>query len=149
MEIILKQYIKGLGEKDDVVTVKDGYARNFLIPQGMAVLATKSAVKQVEETLRQRAHRQEHLKNEAEALAAQIEDVAIIVETLAGQDGKLFGSVTSLMVANQLKDKGFDIDRKQISFNSDIKSTGEYEAVISLHKEVKATVKIEVVAKEK
>lgn len=149
MDIILKQYIKGLGEKDDVVTVKNGYARNFLIPQGMAILATKSAVKQVEETLRQRAHRQEHLKNEAEALAAKLEEVGIVVETLAGQDGKLFGSVTSLMVANQLKDKGFDIDRKQISFNDDIKSTGEYEAVISLHKEVKATVKLEVVAKEK
>ena len=147
MEIILKQYIKGLGEKDDIVTVKNGYARNFLIPQGMAVLATKSAVKQLEETLRQRAHRQEHLKNEAEALAAQLEEINIVVETLAGQDGKLFGSVTPLMVANQIKEKGFDIDRKQISFSEDIKSTGEYEAIISLHKEVKAKVKIEVIAK--
>ena len=149
MEIILKQYIKNLGEKDDVVTVKDGYARNYLIPQGMAILATKSAKKMVEETLRQRAHRQEHLKNEAQALADQLEAVNIIVETLAGQDGKLFGSVTSLMVANQLKEKGFDIDRKQISFESDIKSTGEYAATISLHKEVKASITIEVVAKEK
>jgi len=149
MEIILKQYVKGLGEKDDVVTVKDGYGRNFLIPQGMAILATKSAKKMVEETLRQRAHRAEHLKNEAEALVAQIENIEIIVETLAGQDGKLFGSVTSLMVANQLKEKGFDIDRKQISFNDDIKTIGEFEAVISLFKGVKATVKIQVVAKEK
>ena len=149
MEIILKQYIKNVGEKDEVVTVKDGYARNYLIPQGMAILATKSAKKMVAETLRQRAHRQEHLKNEAQALADKIEAVAITVETLAGQDGKLFGSVTSLMVANKLKEKGFDIDRKRIFFENDIKSTGEFEATVSLHKEVKATIKIEVVAKEK
>jgi len=149
MEIILKQYVKGLGEKDDVVTVKDGYGRNFLIPQGMAILATKSAVKQVEETLRQRAHRQEHLVNEAQALVDQIENTVVVVETLAGQDGKLFGSVTSLMVANQLKEKGFDIDRKQITFQDDIKTVGEFEALISIFKGVKATVKIEVVAKDK
>jgi large subunit ribosomal protein L9 len=149
MEIILKQYVKGLGEKDDVVTVKDGYGRNFLIPQGMAILATKSAVKQVEETLRQRAHRQEHLVNEAQALVEQIENTVVVVETLAGQDGKLFGSVTSLMVANQLKEKGFDIDRKQITFQEDIKTFGEFEALISVFKGVKATVKIEVVAKDK
>lgn len=148
MEIILKQYVKGLGEKNDLVTVKDGYGRNFLIPQGVAVLATKSAKKQLEENMRQAAHRQEHIRQEAEKVAEQLGSLKIEIVTLAGVDGKLFGSVTPLMVENKLSELGFSIDRRRLNFESDIKETGSYTATLDIHKEVKATINIDVVAKE-
>lgn len=148
MEIILKQYVKGLGDKNDLVTVKDGYGRNYLIPQKLAVLATESAKRQRQEALRQASHRLEHIKNEAQAVADRLGELELIIETLAGVDGKLFGSVTTLMVENRLKEKGFDVDRRRISFDDDIKETGEYTATIDIHKEVKAELKIVVIAKE-
>ena len=148
MEIILKEYVKGLGEKGDLVSVKNGYGRNFLIPKKLGVLATVSARKQVEENMKQAAHKAEHLRQEASNLKDKLEAIVLRVATLAGVDGKLFGSVTSLMIENQLKDQGFVIDRKRIHFTGDMKELGEYTVTIDVLKDVKADLKIEVVAKE-
>jgi len=147
MEVILTQPIRNLGDKDDVVKVKPGYARNYLIPQGLAVMATASNRKALEEKKRQASHKQEHIKQQAEDLASQLSGLKIKIETLAGTDGKLFGSVTAIQIANRLKDKGFDIERKTITIE-DIRETGEYVAIVHLHKEVKAEIDIEVTRKE-
>ncbi|RMG26841.1 MAG: 50S ribosomal protein L9 [Bacteroidetes bacterium] len=147
MEVILIQPVYKLGEVDDVVKVKPGYARNYLIPQGFAIPATPSNRKSLEEKKRQASHKQEFVKNQAQETAQQLEGVVIEIETLAGADGKLFGSVTSLQIANRLKEKGIDIDRRAITFG-DIRSTGEYKAVIHLHREVKAEIDIVVKRKE-
>lgn len=147
MQIILKQPVKNLGDAHDIVTVKPGYARNFLIPRGMAIVATPSNVKIVEENKRQAAHKQAHVKQQAEALAAQLNELSLEIETLAGSDGKLFGAVTNLQIASRLKEKGFEIDRKVITLD-DIHELGEYEAVVHLHKEVKAKVRLSVVHKQ-
>lgn len=149
MEIILKKYHKGLGEKNDVVTVKPGFGRNYLIPQGIGVLATATAMKVRTEEIRQAAHRTEHLIKEAQALASKLEDLTLNIETLAGPDGKLFGSVTTNMVAVQLEAKGITIDRARISFDTPIKNVGSYVVNIDLHKEIKAALKIEVTAAAK
>ena len=148
MEIILKEYVKGLGDKGDIVRVKNGYARNFLIPQGMATIATSSNKKVLAENTRQAAHRQNHILDEARKKAEQMAALKITVETLAGVDGKLFGSVTSTIVWNQLKDKGFEVDRKRIIFPNEIKETGTHTVIVDLHKEVKAEIQIEVKPKE-
>ena len=146
MEIILKKDVEKLGYKDDIVTVKNGYARNFLIPQGVAILATESAKKVLAENLRQRAHKEAKIKEEAGALLGQIEGLSLKVGAKAGEKGKIFGSVNSIQLAEALKEAGFDIERKRIHLKEDtIKNLGEYEATIDLHKEVKATVKFEVV----
>ncbi len=147
MEIILKQPIRNLGDKDDVVKVKPGYARNFLIPQGLAVVATDSAKRALTEEKRQASHKESFVKQQATDLAAKLAAVKITIETLAGNDGKLFGSVTTLMIATKLKEEGFDIDRKAITIE-DVRAVGEYSATVHLHKEVKAQVPVEVVAKE-
>lgn len=147
MEIILKQPVKNLGDKDDVVKVKPGYARNYLIPQGMAIMATSSAKKELAEKIRQRSHKLEFIKNQATEEAEKLNGLKLTIETLAGADGKLFGSVTALQIANKLKESGFEIDRKTITLD-DIRNTGEYTAIIHLHKEVKAEVEIEVTRKE-
>lgn len=149
MEVILKQYVKGLGEKHDLVKVKDGYGRNYLIPMKLAVVATAEAKKVLQENLKQAAHRQSHLKAEAEKLAEKIGNTVYRVETLAGADGKLFGSVTTLMVENVLKENGIEVDRKRIHLAGDIKDVGTYTGTVDLHKEVKAKLTIEVVAKAK
>jgi large subunit ribosomal protein L9 len=149
MEIILKQYVKGLGEKNDLVKVKDGYGRNFLIPQKLAVIATKEAKKVLQENLKQASHRQDHIRKEAEKVAEKIAASPIKVETLAGADGKLFGSITTLMVENVLKELGIEVDRKRITLIGEIKEVGTYSGTIDLHKEVKAKLTIEVVAKQK
>lgn len=147
MEIILKQPIRNLGDKDDVVKVKPGYARNFLIPQGLAVVATDSAKRALAEEKRQASHKESFVKQQATDLAEKLAAVKITIETLAGNDGKLFGSVTTLMIATKLKEEGFDIDRKAITIE-DVRAVGEYSATVHLHKEVKAQVPVEVVAKE-
>lgn len=147
MEIILKAPIRNLGDADDVVKVKPGYARNYLIPQGLAVMATASAKKALEERKSQASHKQEFVKQQAEAEAAKLEGVEVHIETLAGADGKLFGSVTALQIANKLKEKGLEVERKAITIE-DIRNTGEYVAVIHLHKEVKAEVKVSVTRRE-
>lgn len=147
MEIILTQPVRNLGDIDDVVKVKPGYARNYLIPQKMAVLATPSSLRALEEKKKQAAHKQSHLKDQAQEVADKLADLTINIETLAGADGKLFGSVTSLMIAKELEEKGFEVDRRKITID-DIRATGEYTATVHLHKEVKADIAIEVKAVE-
>ena len=146
MEIILKQDIQGLGYKNDTVKVKPGYGRNYLIPQGFAIIANKTNSKMVAENIRQAAHKAEKLKNDAEALAKSIGNVALEIGTKAGESGKIFGAITTLQVSDALKAKGFDVDRKKIAFNAQIKEVGEHTAIIDLHREVKHEVKINVVA---
>ena len=147
MEIILKEDIEKLGYKNDVVTVKSGYGRNFLIPQGLAVIATSSAKKMMEETLRQRAHKEEKLVKEAEAIAEKLSKTTIQVLTKAGEKGKIFGSVNNIQVAKSLKDAGFDIDRKNIHIQKEnIKELGTYEATVKLYKKVESKLNFEVIA---
>ncbi|WP_461789823.1 50S ribosomal protein L9 [Pedobacter sp.] len=146
MEVILKQDIKSLGEKDDIVTVKPGFGRNYLIPQGFAVLATPSAKKVLAENLKQAAFKQEKIKKDAEAVAAQLADVKLSIGAKAGETGKIFGAVNTIQVADALKAKGFEVDRRRITFETEPKTLGEYVANLNLHKEVKVKVPFEVVA---
>ena len=145
MEIILLTDIANLGHKDDIVDVKQGYGRNYLIPQGYAILATSSARKVVAENLRQRAHKEAKLKAEAEELAAQLAEVKLTIGAKTSSTGKIFGSVNSIMISESLKEKGFDIDRKKIVLK-DVKEIGTYTALIKLHREVKIDVEFEVVS---
>jgi large subunit ribosomal protein L9 len=147
MEIILKTDIVGLGYKNDVVAVKPGYARNYLIPQGFAQLATPSNRKILAENLKQAAHKAEKIKNDALAIAEQIGEMVITIPMKTGESGKIFGRVTNTQVADFLKEKGFDIDRKKIAIE-DIKFVGDFSAIIDLHKEVKHKVKVSVVAEQ-
>jgi large subunit ribosomal protein L9 len=147
MEIILKKDVSGLGEKGEIVTVKKGYARNFLIPQGYAILATPSAKKVHEENTRQRAHKEEKVKQEAEAIAQKLADVKLTLGAKTSSSGKIFGSVNTIQIAEALKNEGYDIDRKNIYIEGDqVKEVGKYIAQIKLHKEVKAEIEFEIVA---
>jgi large subunit ribosomal protein L9 len=146
MEIILKQDIKNLGEKDDVVNVKPGYGRNYLIPQGFATMATISAKKVLAENLKQAAFKQDKIKKDADAIAARLEGVKLTIGAKAGESGKIFGSVNTIQVADALKKEGFDVDRRRITFETEPKFVGEYIANLNLHKEVKVQVPFEVVA---
>lgn len=145
MQIILKTDIAGLGFKNDTVDVKPGYGRNYLIPQGFAVMATESNKKVVAENIRQAAHKAEKIKNDALAIAEALEQLTLTVPAKAGESGKIFGRVTNTQVADALKEKGFDIDRKKITID-DAKVLGSYNAIVNLHKDVKQTVKFDVVA---
>ncbi len=145
MEIILLTDIANLGHKDDIVDVKQGYGRNYLITQGYAILATPSARKVVAENLRQRAHKEAKLKAEAEEIAAQLAEVKLTIGAKTSSTGKIFGSVNSIMISESLKEKGFDIDRKKIVLK-DVKEIGTYTALIKLHREVKVDVEFEVVS---
>ena len=145
MEIILLTDIANLGHKDDIVDVKQGYGRNYLIPQGYAILATPSARKVVAENLRQRAHKEAKLKAEAEDLEAKLAEVKLTIGAKTSSTGKIFGSVNSIMISESLKEKGFDIDRKKIVLK-DVKEVGTYTALIKLHREVKVDVEFEVVS---
>ena len=146
MEIILKQDIKNLGEKDDVVNVKPGYGRNYLIPQGFAILATSSAKKVLAENLKQAQFKQDKIKKDAEAIATRLEGVKLTIGAKAGESGKIFGSVNTIQVADALKKQGFEVDRRRITFETEPKFVGEYVANLNLHKEVKVQVPFEVVA---
>ena len=150
MEIILKQDVPNLGHKDDVVIVKNGYAVNYLIPQGMAIMATSSAKKVHAENMRQRAHKEAKIREEATALAAKLEGVQVTLATKVSSTGKIFGSVNNIQVADALAEKGFTIDRKNITITSEasIKEVGIYDAVVKCHKEIKANIKIEIVGEE-
>ena len=145
MEIILKEDIAGLGYKNDIVKVKDGYGRNYLIPQGKAVIATESAKKVLAENERQRAHKLAKIKADAEALAAKLNGVKVSISAKVNEDGTIFGGVGAAQVAEALAAKGFEIDRKAIAAET-VKAAGEYTATITLHKEVKAEVAFVVVA---
>jgi len=147
MEIILLQDVSKLGQKDDLVKVKEGYARNFLIPRGYAVAATPSAKKMHEENLKQRAHKEEKIKDEAQEMAAKMTDLKVVIGAKTSSSGKIFGSVNTIQIAEALKEKGFEIDRKSISLPEDqIKEIGKYKAIVKLHREVKVDIEFEIVA---
>lgn len=147
MEIILTQDVDRLGSKDDVVKVKDGYARNYLIPQKKAIEASVSAKKVLAENIRQRAHKEARLKNEAQKIADQLVNKKITIGAKTSSLGKIFGSVNTIQLAEAINKKGFEIDRKQIMLPEDhIKEIGTYTAKIKLHKEVIIEVEFEVVA---
>ncbi len=148
MEIILKQDVPNLGFKDDIVVVKDGYATNYLIPKGLAILAISSEKKKLAETIKQRAYKEEKVKKEAEKLADKLRDIEVKIGAKTGTSGKIFGSVNALQIAEAIKNQ-FDIelDRKKIVVDGDsIKELGNYKAKINLHKEVRFEVKFEVVS---
>ena len=145
MEIILKEDIIGLGYKNDIVTVKSGYGRNYLIPTGKGVIASESAKKVLAENLKQQAHKLAALKAEAEKKAEALKDVALVIETKVSATGVTYGSVNKNIVADELQKKGFDIDRKIITMH-DIKKVGDYEATIHFHKEVEVNIPVKVVA---
>jgi large subunit ribosomal protein L9 len=146
MELILKEDVKNLGFKNDVVNVKPGYGRNYLIPQGMAVLATTSNRKVMEENLRQAAHKAEKVLRDAQDLVAAIGDSVIQIKAKAGETGRIFGAVTALQISDGLKVLGFEVDRKRISLPAEVKNLGEYEATLTLHKQVSHKVKFVVAA---
>ncbi len=146
MEVILKDDVKGLGFKNDIVTVKPGYGRNYLIPQGIAVIADKSNKKVVAENIRQASHKAEKVRLDAQAIADQIGDMVIDLPAKVGESGKIFGAVTTTQLSDALRAKGIEVDRKKISFDQEVKSAGEYTASIALHKEVKHSVRFNVVA---
>ena len=145
MEIILKEDIIGLGYKNDIVNVKKGYGRNYLIPTGKAVIASESAKKVLAEDMRQQAHKLAALKAEAEKKAAALENVALEILAKVSASGVTYGSVTAATVAEELAKKGFDIDRKIVTMR-DVKKVGDYEAVIHFHKEVEVKVPVKVIA---
>ncbi len=148
MELILKENVHGLGYKDDIVKVKDGYGRNYLIPTGKAVIASASAKKMLAEELKQRAHKLEKIKNDALALAEKLGAVeGIKISTKVSATGAIYGSVNSLHIAEELAKLGFEIDRKTILVK-DVKNIGEHTATVKLHKEVAVEIPFEVVAEE-
>jgi len=146
MEIILLEDQPNLGHKDEIVIVKDGYARNFLIPKGYAILATKSARKVHDENQRQRVHKEEKIRNEAEAMAAKMESTILSIGAKTSSKGKIFGSVNTIQIAEALAAKGFEIDRKNISLKEEvIKEIGKYSATIRLHKDVSIEIDFEII----
>ena len=146
MKLILTQDVRNLGHKDDVVAVRPGYGRNYLIPQGMAKMATESAMKMLAEDIKQRAFKQDKIKKDAEALSTKLEGVKVTLKAKTGTSGKIFGAVTTLQVANALKDLGIEVDRRKIVFSEEPKMLGSYTASINLHKEVSKEIDIDVVA---
>lgn len=146
MELILKKNVDKLGYKDDVVTVKPGYGRNFLIPQGYAILATPSTLRAHEEMLKQRSHKETKVKEEAQALAVKLDGLTVTIGAKVGENGKIFGSVNTIQLADALKKMDIDIDRKSLKIKDEpIKDAGTYEAEANLHKEVKQVFHFEVV----
>ena len=141
MKIILKKEVANLGEAGDVVEVKGGYAQNYLIPQGFATVATPSALKQLEETKRQRAHKEAKLVADAEALAAKIEAAPVKVAVKVSESGKIYGSVATAQIEEALKAVGIEVEKKNITIPEDIKALGEYEGTVKCYKAVKAAVK--------
>ncbi|MFN5829249.1 MAG: 50S ribosomal protein L9, partial [Bacteroidota bacterium] len=146
MKVILKQEVKNLGEKDELVTVKNGYASNFLIPKGLAVMATESNQKQLAETMKQRAFKIEKQRKEAQKVIDFLKDLTIKVGAKAGENGKIFGSVTSIQIADAIRKLGQEVDRKAIIINEEhIKTLGTYTAKLKLMKDMIAEIKFEVV----
>jgi large subunit ribosomal protein L9 len=134
MEVILKKNVDKLGYTNEVVTVKPGYGRNFLIPQGYAILATASAKKAHEEIMRQKSHKESKMLAEAQAIAAKLADVTLSIATKAGENGKIFGSVNTVQIAEALREAGFDIDRKSLKIKEEpIRDLGTFEAEANLY----------------
>ena len=145
MEIILKEDVVNLGYKNDIVTVKSGYGRNYLIPTGKAVIASPAAKKMLAEELKQRAHKLEKIKKDAEALAEQLKEVSLTFATKVSATGTIFGSVSNIQIADELEKLGHKIDRKIISVKG-VKEVGNYVATVKLHKEVSVEIPFAVVA---
>lgn len=145
MEVILKEDIKGLGYKNDQVTVKGGYGRNYLIPKGLALVASESNKKRISENVKQASHKAAKIKQDAEALAQSIGEVVLEISSKAGENGKIFGAVTALQISEALKSKGIEVNRKKITFKTPVKTLGDYQAVIDLHREVQHEVSFKVV----
>ena len=146
MEIILKQDVENLGHRDDIVNVKPGYGRNYLIPQGYAILANETAKKIHAENMKQRAHKEAKLREEAEALAAKMEGLELTIATKTSSTGKIFGSINTIMLAEALAAKGFEIDRKNILMkDKSIKEVGKYNAAVRLYKNIKANFSFNVI----
>ncbi len=147
MEVILLQDVNKLGQKDDIVHVKDGYGSNYLIPRGFAIAATPSARKMHAENLKQRAHKEEKIRIAAQEMASKLAEIKLVVGAKTSSSGKIFGSVNTIQISEALKDKGFEIDRKSITLPEDqIKEVGKYKAVVKLHRDVKVEVDFEIVA---
>ena len=146
MQVILKEDVVNLGYKDDIVTVKDGYGRNFLIPTGKAVIASESAKKVLAENLKQRAHKLAKIKEDAQTLAAKLEGVALTIGAKTSSTGTIFGSVNNIQIAEALEKLGHIVDRKQIDIKDTVKEVGNYKAIVKLHKEVSVEIPFEVVA---
>ncbi|MEG0949681.1 MAG: 50S ribosomal protein L9 [Bacteroidales bacterium] len=146
MRVILKEDILNLGYKDDVVTVKDGYGRNYLIPQGKAIIASESALKMLAENQKQRAHKLAKIKADAEELAAKLEGVSLTIGAKASTNGKIFGSVNNIQIAEALEKAGFAIDRKVIYIKEAVKELGASKAILKLHRDVNVEIPFEVVA---
>ena len=146
MEVILKKDIPGLGYKYDTVSVKAGYGRNYLIPEGIAIISNASNKKMIDENIRQMSHKAEKLKNDALEIAEKLQALSINIGAKAGESGKIFGAVTSLQFAEMLKNSGFDIDRRRIKFVGDVKTVGDYKANIELHRDVIDELDFKVVA---
>lgn len=147
MYVILKQDITSLGHKDDIISVKNGYALNYLIPKGLAVNATPSLRKMHEELLRQRAHKEEKVREEALAIAGKIKVLKLTIGAKTSTKGKIFGSVNTIQISEALKNQGFEIDRKDITIKEElIKEIGNYTATIKLHKDVNVEIPFEIIA---
>lgn len=149
MEIILKQDVENLGHKDEIVNVKPGYARNYLIPQGYAIMATASAKKVYEENMKQKAHKEAKLREDAEAVAEKMNGLSLRIGTKTSSTGKIFGSINTVMIAEALEKEGFNIERKNITLKGEaIKEVGNYEANVKIYKNIKVVVPFEVYSEE-
>ncbi|MBN2655314.1 MAG: 50S ribosomal protein L9 [Nitrospirae bacterium] len=148
MKVILKEEVKSLGNMGEIVSVKDGYARNFLVPQGLAVEANMANVKELENEKRKIQQKAAKMKASAQELAAKISAVAVQIKAKSGEEDKLFGSVTAMDIAEALKGKGFDVDKKKIVLDEPIKRLGEYKVDVKIFSEVSAQVSVSVVASE-
>ncbi|MDR1631327.1 MAG: 50S ribosomal protein L9 [Dysgonamonadaceae bacterium] len=146
MQVILLEDVINLGYKDDVVTVKNGYGRNYLIPAKKAVIASESAKKVLAENLRQRAHKLEKIKAEAQALSAKLDGVSLTIGAKTSSSGTIFGAVTNIQLADELAKKGFDVDRKLIYIKEPAKEIGSYKALVKLHKDISVEISFEVVS---
>ncbi|MBI5218825.1 MAG: 50S ribosomal protein L9 [Bacteroidia bacterium] len=145
MEVILKEDVKNVGHKNDIVKVRDGYGRNFLLPKGLAIVATPSARKVHAENVKQRAHKEEKLKGDAVQIAKQLEKVTLKIGAKTSSTGKIFGSVNTIQIAEALKEKGVEVDRKDITIKGDhIKEVGTYVANVKLYKDIKVEISFEV-----
>ena len=148
MKLILTQNVEKLGAKGDVVTVKDGYGRNYLIPQGKAHLATKGALRAIEEEQRQAARKVELSLQASQELAQKIETLSVTLSVTAGEEGRIHGTITTRQIAEALSDKGVDVDRRNITLSGDVTALGEYTAVVDLRNDIKADLKVWVVKAE-
>ncbi|MGC9331547.1 MAG: 50S ribosomal protein L9 [Bacteroidales bacterium] len=148
MDIILKKNIPNLGEKDDIVNVRNGYARHYLIPNGMAVIATKSARKMHEENMRQRTHKIEKMREEAQNHADKIANTKLRIGAKTSSTGKIFGSVNEIILAETLEKEGITVDRKNIKLDNTVKEVGKYKASVKLYKDIEAEFEFEVYSEE-